>query len=144
MCHDLIARSASLGDGLFASYSCDLPPPKRPQTQAPLVLAYYLGGPVGRWLTRCVASLVGAPVYAVAAADSVMNYPYPRALGWVAGYAVGLIPPRPPKLPPRPTLYVYASDKPFQMQSREWLAAFGQRSDGACRGDDRTCDQMAE
>lgn len=97
------------------------------------MLAYYVGGPVGRWLTRLVASSIGAPPESAAAADPSMNWEYPSVLAGVAASALGFARPPPPRLPRQPTLYMYAADKPVQFHSRAWLEAFSGRTDGAWR-----------
>lgn len=83
-----------------------------------LVAAFVIGGPLGDWMTRFMAGLLGAPrpreqIFAR------MNYPYLYA--WrdiVTGRAGRLFRDYFPELP---ILYVYGARKPGQFHTRAWL-----------------------
>jgi pimeloyl-ACP methyl ester carboxylesterase len=83
-----------------------------------LASAFFLGGPLGDWMTRSLATTIGAPGRPEAM-HSAQNYPYRnvwqdlfsgRAERSTRGYW--------PKLP---LLFVYGTKKPFPFHSQNWL-----------------------
>lgn len=83
-----------------------------------LLLAFFLGGPVGDWMTRTLAGLIGAPLDR-AQIHSGMNYPYRNA--WRDIGRGEAMPDSPDEWPRGPVLFVYGEDKPFPFHSDQWL-----------------------
>ncbi len=84
-----------------------------------LILAFLFGGPIGDWMTRSLAKLIGAPLDR-AQINSGMNYPYRNAWRDI-GRGEGM-PESADEWPRGPVLFVYGKEKPFPFHSKEWLA----------------------
>lgn len=83
-----------------------------------LAFAFFLGGPVGDWMTRAFGKRIGAPAPR-GQITAWMNYPYRniwadvfrgRARSYFRDY-----------WPELPILYLYGTKKPFMFHSQEWL-----------------------
>lgn len=83
-----------------------------------LALAWNLGGAVGDWMTRRMASLMHSPG-APSTIGSWMNYPY--HVQWTRGY------PHKPFAPKVPMLFVYGKRKPFMFHSQAWCTTLAGR-----------------
>lgn len=82
-----------------------------------LIGAFLLGGPIGDWMTRSLASAMNAPL-AGPQVHAGMNYPYRNAWWDLArgrGRAEGLS-----MWPEVPILFVYGKKKPFPFHSERW------------------------
>lgn len=104
--------------------------------QLPLVVAFFIGGIVGGFVTKLTATLVGAPD---PPADSFVNWPYPefqsmllRSLNKVK--AQQSVPdnsrPRADQRGRKPLLYMYGTRKPLQFHSEKWVQSVANRTDG--------------
>jgi pimeloyl-ACP methyl ester carboxylesterase len=80
---------------------------------------------IGNWMARSMAKLLRAPGARVRIGYS-MCYPY--AMAWFGSFGGFKSAPR-INGPLVPTLYVYATKKPFQFHSPRWLQALQQRDD---------------
>lgn len=116
-CPEVVARVAGL----------DVAPHYEPGARALLGIvayqwwllgAFVVGGPVGNWMTRRSAKLLGAPADE-ARIDARMNYPYRNA--W-ADILTGRIRRLTEGYWPRcPLLFVYGERKPIPFHSRAWV-----------------------
>jgi pimeloyl-ACP methyl ester carboxylesterase len=83
-----------------------------------LIGAFVIGGPIGDWMTRSLASAMGAPMPSEQI-SSWMNYPYRNA--WqdiLSGRAKEQMEAYWPEVP---LLFVYGEKKPFPFHSKKWL-----------------------
>jgi len=83
-----------------------------------LALAFFLGGPVGDWMTRAFASAIGAPM----SRDQInawMNYPYRNI--WQDIFAGRGRQHFEDYWPEMPLLFVYGTRKPFPFHSEAWV-----------------------
>ena len=83
-----------------------------------LLGAFLVGGPIGDWMTRSFATLLGAPLGSEQI-NSWMNYPYRNV--WkdiLSGRARRQTDAYWPRVP---LLFVYGRKKPFPFHSRKWI-----------------------
>jgi pimeloyl-ACP methyl ester carboxylesterase len=83
--------------------------------QSTLALAWSIGGPLGRSITRGMASLLGAPS-PKEYISSGMNYPYYILTAGAAGSYHTLV----PFVSKVPMLFIYGTNKPFMFHSPQW------------------------
>lgn len=83
-----------------------------------LVAAFYIGGPVGDWMTRSLAGAMGAPAPR-RQINAWMNYPYRNV--WREIFAGDIRREMQDYWPRVPLLFVYGRKKPFPFHSRKWI-----------------------
>ena len=126
---DLVARFAALDIGAHVE-----PSAKSMiggvSYQGWLIVAFFLGGSIGDWMTRALARLIGAPLDA-AQINAGMNYPYRNA--WSDIRRGASMPESPESWPPGPILFVYGEHKPFPFHSKQWID-YVERGGGSVAG----------
>ena len=104
-------RSRSIGQKLMVS-----------GYQSTLGLAWAIGGPVGKLMTRTMAGVLGAPS-PKEFISSNMNFPYYILTAGAAGSYSSLV----PFVPQVPMLYIYGIRKPFMFHSPQWTETLAAR-----------------
>lgn len=83
-----------------------------------LALAFFLGGPIGDWMTRAFAGAIGAPLRREQI-NAWMNYPYRNV--WQDIFAGRARKYFEDYWPEMPLLFVYGKGKPFPFHSEKWV-----------------------
>ncbi|TFW15510.1 alpha/beta fold hydrolase [Duganella callida] len=92
--------------------------------QSTLALAWTIGGPIGRMMTRSMAGALGAPSPREYI-SSGMNFPYYILTAGAAGSYSSLV----PFVPRVPMLYIYGMRKPFMFHSPQWTETLAAKPD---------------
>lgn len=86
--------------------------------QSWLAGAFFVGGPIGNWMTRSMAKLANAPARE-RPLEATINYPYRNVWGDLAGGRARRM--SKGYWPTCPLLFVYGAKKPFMFHSQNWL-----------------------